>query len=809
MAYILHIFGAFLLTAGVNNGANEHAFEVLQTGNVEYAGENFFAIEATFSSLQSASENWCRDYQHLCASYGLRPTGCGEKSTENGGDYDVCRTEYNSDPYINNVFSCPPNVRMAEAASTAFSVIASSERTFGFYRCRSDTCEKDISLSQESLRKISGALNDRHVFTLCSGTFSGATTIATTTTGTPWTVAVAERRATTSTNTTVQHSSNISTVTPNPTDINTTMQHNSNVSAVTPNPTDINTTVQHSSNISTVTPNPTDINTTMQHNSNVSAVTPNPTDINTTVQHSSNISAVTPNPTDINTTVQHNSDVSTVTTTSAGINTTVQHNSSVSTVTTTWSTATTPLRSPNTSSVTTGTFDVTTTKAIASTIAIEGLYNLVMEEVGLDFLTFSWNVTANFTVYSYRVRYSVLGGSYKDLAPPPAAHETGASIWGLMPATPYQIRVTSYGEDGGTTSEVSTIQATDNIVVHVSCDQSHMEVSFPLAALPGVDVAGMHLINASCLATRNDTHATLRTGLQDCGTIQEVYGHDKFTFTNTAIADPIVDINGVVRGQPFSRSFTCTLVSVFDVTFTDGEILYVVPDSRFAIDVEDANSTFVFDMHLYTSQDFVHSYEPLDYPLQVLPSDRLYFGLSSRTALSNMELFAMDCLATPTVDMSAEPKVYIIRNGCKIDPTLKIHSDPSDPMTLQFSIMSFTFPNSTDNVVYLHCSMMLCMIDDRNSRCAQGCIQEQPDQRRRRRGASWQNPDVGTCESCHQHQTASISQGPLILLPGYTAKERTALAMPISLGVVAGIAAVLLVAVVVLTVRYRRALAAR
>ncbi|XP_019647154.1 PREDICTED: uncharacterized protein LOC109487589 [Branchiostoma belcheri] len=783
MVHILHIFGAFLLTAGVNNGANEHAFEVLQTGNVEYAGESFFAIEATLSSLQSASENWCRDYQHLCASYGLRPTGCGEKSIENGGDYDVCRTEYNSDPYINNVFSCPPNVRMAEAASTAFSVIASSERTFGFYRCRSDTCEKDISLSQESLRKISGALNDRHVFTLCSGTYSGATTIPTTTASTPWTVAVAERRATTSTNTTVQHNNNISTV------------------------------------------------------------TPNPTDINTTVQHSSNISTVTPNPTDINTTVKQNSDVSTVTTTSAGISTTVQHNSSVSTVTTTWSTATTPLGSSNTSSVTTGTFDVTTTKAIASTITIEGLYNLVMEEVGLDFLTFTWNVTANFTVHSYRVRYSVLGGSYKDLAPPPAAHETRASLRGLMPATPYQIRVTSYGEDGGLTSEVSTIQATDNIVVHVSCDQSHMEVSFPLAALPGVDVAGMHLINASCLATRNDTHATLRTGLQDCGTIQEVYGHDKFTFTNTAIADPIVDVNGVVRGQPFSRSFTCTLVSVFDVTFTDGEILYVVPDSieiiqpetrfletvdglavypplyannllnsvpiKFAIDVEDANSTFVFDMHLYTSQDFVHSYEPLDYPLQVLPSDRLYFGLSSRTALSNMELFALDCLATPTVDMSAEPKVYIIRNGCKIDPTLKIHSDPSDPMTLQFSIMSFTFPNSTDNVVYLHCSMMLCMIDDRNSRCAQGCIQEQPDQRRRRRGASWQNPDVGTCESCHQHQTASISQGPLILLPGYTAKERTALAMPISLGVVAGIAAVLLVAVVALTVQYRRALAAR
>ncbi|CAH1267117.1 OIT3 [Branchiostoma lanceolatum] len=748
MAHILHIFVTFLLTAGVSNGANEHAFVVMQTANTVYEGEEFFAIEAKLRSLESASENWCRDYQHLCASYGLRPTGCGELSTETGGDYAACREEYNSDPYINSVFSCPPNIRMSEAVSMALPVIVSSRRTFGFFRCRNDTCQRNISNSEESLPRTSDAANDRIVYTLCRGAFIGATTDLTTTAGTPGTVAVAEHR--------------------------------------------VITTMQHSRDVTT----------------------------------SKTVSVGT------STSGQHSSDVMTITTTSTGASTTEQHSSNAWEITTTLSTAssnvTTLLSSAKTSSVTTATPDVSTTQVIASTIKIapEGLYNLVMEEVGLDFLTFSWSVSANFSVYSYRVRYSMLGGSYKDLAPSPAKNDTRASIRDLMPATPYQVTVTSFGRDGRPTSEVSTTQITDNNVVHVSCDQSHMEVSFPFASLPGVDVAGMHLINSSCLATLNDTHAILRTGLQDCGTIQEVYGHDKFVFTNQAIADAIVDANGVKRGQPFSRTFKCTLVRVFGVTFSN-EILYAVPDSReiirpevkllealdglqmfyppiFAIDIEDANNTFVFDMHLFTSSDFVHKYETLDYPVQVLPSDRLYFGLTSRTTLSNMELFAIDCLATPTVDISAEPKVYIIRNGCPVDPTLRTHDDSNDPLTLHFSVVAFTFPNSTDNILYLHCTMVLCMIDDPTSRCAQGCIQ--PDQRRRRRRASWQNPDVDTCQGC-EHQTASISQGPLILLPEYNSKETTTLIMPIALGVVAGIAAVLLVVVVVLAMRYRRAFA--
>ena len=58
--------------------------------------------------------------------------------------------------------------------------------------------------------------------------------------------------------------------------------------------------------------------------------------------------------------------------------------------------------------------------------------------------------------------------------------------------------------------------------MNVECHEDHMTVTFPRAALPAVDVDNMHLLDASCGATVTDTEVTLRAGLQDCGTIQDV-----------------------------------------------------------------------------------------------------------------------------------------------------------------------------------------------------------------------------------------------------------------------------------------------
>ncbi|XP_078583835.1 uncharacterized protein LOC144866348 [Branchiostoma floridae x Branchiostoma japonicum] len=162
----------------VQQRCRNHSFEVLRTANQQYGGVDFFVIKARLPAHGlSATENWCRDYQNLCAEYGRRPTGCGEDRAVEGGTNSIpgrirCVSEYNSDPYINNVLGCEPYVRVAEVANMAFSAGALSTNSFGFNDCRQTLCQRGIHESHWSLTVTSfgrDGTGDRTVHTVCTG----------------------------------------------------------------------------------------------------------------------------------------------------------------------------------------------------------------------------------------------------------------------------------------------------------------------------------------------------------------------------------------------------------------------------------------------------------------------------------------------------------------------------------------------------------------------------------------------------------------------------------------------------------------
>ncbi|XP_035681154.1 ZP domain-containing protein-like isoform X1 [Branchiostoma floridae] len=432
-----------------------------------------------------------------------------------------------------------------------------------------------------------------------------------------------------------------------------------------------------------------------------------------------------------------------------------------------------------------------------------GLSNLVVLDVDLDYIKIGWTVSPGFNVSSYRVRYTPWrDGSYRDLSPAPGANDNTTTITGLHANETYTITVTSFGADGEITSQVSIEEVTNYWEVWVSCDQTHMEISLPLKGLSGVNAAGLHLLNSSCLATVDANYATLRTGLQECGTIQENYGNDKFRFRNSALAKPELDENGAQRYQPFARPFYCEFVRLY-VKSLEQNVLYTIPDSSLQFEIEHGNNTFIFDMHLYTSSDFIHKYDTEDYPIQFLPTDDMHVGLAVQTTLTNLELFVQDCFATPTSDKNDLTRLNVIDNGCDKDTTLVTQSDGSDPLVHQFSVQAFTFPNSTDNVLYLHCTMVVCMADDAGSRCAQGCVEE-----RRRRDVSDHDRAVRLEKKGGEFQdrVVSISQGPIVLLRASPSEQAETDTPPIQLtvGVVLGAAAVVLIALLVFALWYRR-----
>ncbi|XP_035668860.1 uncharacterized protein LOC118410979 [Branchiostoma floridae] len=396
------------------------------------------------------------------------------------------------------------------------------------------------------------------------------------------------------------------------------------------------------------------------------------------------------------------------------------------------------------------------TQACDTGVSCSAVSELTLDDAGIDHLTVSWTV-GSLPISLYRLRYKPAdgSGSYQDLSPAPGTGDTSATVPGLLADTDYNITLTSFGDDNQPNGVISGTFSTDSVVVNVECDQDSMTISIPLAALPAVDVENMHLLDTSCGATVEGDIVRLETHLQECGTRQETSGDDKFIFSNEAIANQVTHENGAVRNQPISLPFQCEFLRQYDVS--GGPIMYNIPSPR--VQIVDANNSFIMDMHMYTSADYSASYDSEDFPIQVTPSDSLNFGLSVTSPLDNLELFARDCVSTPTTDPYDSPRVNIITDGCEVDETLQKDNGLSNDKALYYSVEAFTFPNALDpSLVYFHCTMIICFKDDPDSRCSQGCI---PATRRRRAVSDGAEGRVRR-ESSRDHQ-ADITQGPFRL----------------------------------------------
>ena len=70
--------------------------------------------------------------------------------------------------------------------------------------------------------------------------------------------------------------------------------------------------------------------------------------------------------------------------------------------------------------------------------------------------------------------------------------------------------------------------------------------------------------------------------------------------------------------------------------------------------------------------------------------------------------------------------------SCDIDETLEFDYDQN--AVQRFTLDAFYFPAYTgpDDVVYLHCDVQSCRKNDSDSRCAEGCVNNEIMKRKRR-----------------------------------------------------------------------------
>ncbi|XP_019626183.1 PREDICTED: uncharacterized protein LOC109471335 [Branchiostoma belcheri] len=422
------------------------------------------------------------------------------------------------------------------------------------------------------------------------------------------------------------------------------------------------------------------------------------------------------------------------------------------------------------------------------------LLGLTLNDAGMDHLTVSWTVVGNLPISRYRLRYQPAdgSGSYQDLSPAPGTGATSATVLGLLAETEYSLTLTSFDEDDKPNGEISGTYTTDAVIVNVECDQDSMSLSIPRAALPAVNVENLHLLDPDCGATEDEDEDVfkLETHLQECGTRQETSGDDKFIFSNEIIANQVTYDNGAVRNQPVNLPFQCEFLRQRNVS--GGAIMYNIPAPR--VQIVDANNSFIIEMHMYSSGDFIESYESSDFPIQVSPSDRLHFGLSVASPLDNLELFARDCVSTPTTSPDDYPRVSIIDDGCQVDQTLQKDNNLSNDKALYYSVDAFTFPNALDpSLVYFHCTMIICFKDDPDSRCKQGCI---PPAARRRRAVS-DGTETRVRRESNRDKQVDITQGPFQVQSGEEAGTGPAgVPLGTAVGAAVGVAGIMVLLIV-------------
>ncbi|XP_019639599.1 PREDICTED: uncharacterized protein LOC109481455 [Branchiostoma belcheri] len=438
-----------------------------------------------------------------------------------------------------------------------------------------------------------------------------------------------------------------------------------------------------------------------------------------------------------------------------------------------------------------------------ATYPVAELSGLTLDDAGIGHLTVSWTVVGNLPISRYRLRYQPAdgSGSYQDLFPAPGPDVTSATVQGLLANTEYTLSLTSFDEDDQKNGEVSGTYTTDPVVVNVVCDQDSMSLSIPRAALPAVNVEDLHLLDPDCGATEDEDEDVFKfeTHLQECGTRQETSGDDKFIFSNEVIANQVTQANGAVRNQPVNLPFQCEFLRQHVVS-QGNDIMYNIPSPR--LQIIDANNSFTMEMHMFTSEDFSATYKSSDFPLQVSPSDRLHFGLSVASSLDNLELFARDCVSTPTTSPDDSPRVSIIANGCQVDETLQKDPDLSNDKALCYGVDAFAFPNALDpSLVYFHCTMIICFKDDPDSRCKQGCI---PPAARRRRAVS-DGTETRVRRESSRDKRADITQGPFQVQSGEAGTGPAGVPLVTAVGAAVGVAGIMVLLIVAGVLAKKRA----
>nr|XP_058969359.1 uncharacterized protein LOC131795764 [Pocillopora verrucosa] len=286
--------------------------------------------------------------------------------------------------------------------------------------------------------------------------------------------------------------------------------------------------------------------------------------------------------------------------------------------------------------------------------------------------------------------------------------------------------------------------------ITVKCTAEAMFIFLERKTFQGFDPNKLTLLYPSCRASYNDSHISLRTSLNDCGTTHNE-SEDAITFYNKVRSVQSYSGSIITREQNVSIPFYCSYgrkARLRNPSFKTWKNHFTASEGGYG--------NFTFTMDLFKTGRYLTPFSYNDYPITVHLRDQLFLQLTVQSHQSNLVLFVDTCKATPTPDPYSVPQYVFLQRGCKLDSTLNYSYSISSKQ--RFSIQAFRFIEDHP-VVHLHCEVLACHRNTARSRCLQGCS--------RYRG---RRDEVPGSEST---QVYEMSSGPIKYQNGASATDTT------------------------------------
>ncbi|KAL9968094.1 hypothetical protein ACROYT_G026423 [Oculina patagonica] len=312
----------------------------------------------------------------------------------------------------------------------------------------------------------------------------------------------------------------------------------------------------------------------------------------------------------------------------------------------------------------------------------------------------------------------------------------------------------------------------------LNCSTHAIEVTVPKTALRDLQGDFLSLLDPTCDVIETPTHYIFKTALDKCGTKRR--STPNFIVYSNKIVERHAAPGSIITRvgeDEFDIPFCCYYLNN-GITSAVG----IKPEVKQLYLNEDGYGRFSIRMDFFHGQDYQSAYSWGDFPIEVAYRQRLYFEVSIATLDQSLEVMAANCCSTPTADHNKEHRFRheMIHEGCPVDDTVQMEPS-SSPQKKRFSVEAFKFVGDFP-FVYLHCSVVVCRVNDPDSRCSKGCVpglhvnppysvmeklkEEAAKGHRAKRALDYKEPKYLISKGPFSLNDETVNDGPVIALKG-------------------------------------------